>query len=55
MSDPGPLAKTYPEGGHIPMEEFPEETARDAFAFLSDDAPPASPTIEPRIFDDETE
>ncbi|MDB4985411.1 MAG: alpha/beta hydrolase [Myxococcaceae bacterium] len=30
--------KTYPEGGHIPMEEFPEETARDAFAFLADGA-----------------
>lgn len=29
--------KTYPEAGHIPMEEFPEETARDAFAFLADD------------------
>ena len=34
---PGIEVKTYPEGGHIPMEEFPEETARDAFAFLSDD------------------
>lgn len=34
---PGIEIKTYPEGGHIPMEEFPEETARDAFAFLSDD------------------
>jgi pimeloyl-ACP methyl ester carboxylesterase len=28
--------KTYPEAGHIPMEEYPEETARDAFAFLAD-------------------
>ncbi|MFT3925010.1 MAG: alpha/beta hydrolase [Myxococcales bacterium] len=27
--------KVYPEGGHIPMEEFPQETARDADAFLS--------------------
>jgi pimeloyl-ACP methyl ester carboxylesterase len=30
--------KTYPEAGHIPMEEYPEETARDAFAFLADGA-----------------
>ncbi len=26
--------KVYPEGGHIPMEEFPLETARDADAFM---------------------
>jgi len=32
--------KTYPEAGHIPMEEFPEETARDAYAFLADGAEP---------------
>jgi pimeloyl-ACP methyl ester carboxylesterase len=30
--------KTYPEAGHIPMEEYPEETARDAYAFLADGA-----------------
>ncbi|MDB4976768.1 MAG: lip1 3, partial [Myxococcaceae bacterium] len=36
--------KTYPEAGHIPMEEFPEETARDAFAFLSDGAEMAEPS-----------
>jgi pimeloyl-ACP methyl ester carboxylesterase len=27
--------KLYPEAGHIPMEELPFETARDAHAFLS--------------------
>jgi pimeloyl-ACP methyl ester carboxylesterase len=27
--------KLYPRAGHIPMEELPEETARDAHAFLS--------------------
>jgi pimeloyl-ACP methyl ester carboxylesterase len=27
--------KVYPGAGHIPMEELPEETARDAHAFLS--------------------
>ncbi|HEX5659521.1 MAG TPA: alpha/beta fold hydrolase [Polyangiales bacterium] len=32
--------RTYPEGGHIPMEEIGEETARDAYAFLSDGAEP---------------
>jgi pimeloyl-ACP methyl ester carboxylesterase len=26
----------YDEGGHVPMEEFPDATARDAHAFLSD-------------------
>jgi pimeloyl-ACP methyl ester carboxylesterase len=56
--------KTYPEGGHIPMEEFPEETARDAFAFLFDgsDAPddsesegpaPAAAKGRPALEDDE--
>jgi pimeloyl-ACP methyl ester carboxylesterase len=35
--------KTYPEAGHIPMEEFPEETARDAFAFLADGAEMSEP------------
>ena len=24
----------YPDAGHVPMEEIPEETARDAEAFL---------------------
>ncbi len=28
--------KIYPEGGHISMEEFPEETSADADAFLSE-------------------
>lgn len=27
--------KIYPGAGHIPMEEFPDETARDAHAFLT--------------------
>jgi len=27
--------KLYPEAGHIPMEEYPAETARDAHEFLS--------------------
>lgn len=27
--------KVYPEAGHIAMEEFPDESARDAHAFLS--------------------
>lgn len=25
---------TYPDGGHVPMEELPEPTAKDAEAFL---------------------
>jgi pimeloyl-ACP methyl ester carboxylesterase len=35
-----PSAKvvTYPEAGHFPMEELPEQTARDVHAFLSDGA-----------------
>ncbi len=31
---PGLQVKIYPDGGHIPMEEMPEESARDALAFL---------------------
>jgi hypothetical protein len=31
----GLQVRVYPEGGHIPMEEFPDETSRDADAFLS--------------------
>lgn len=27
--------KVYPDAGHIPMEEYPTETARDAHAFLA--------------------
>jgi pimeloyl-ACP methyl ester carboxylesterase len=38
--------KTYPEAGHIPMEEYPEETARDAYAFLADGAEPPDPSSE---------
>lgn len=46
--------KTYPGAGHVPMEELPDETAADAFAFLTGvaledgaevpmfDAPPAA-------------
>jgi hypothetical protein len=40
--------KTYPEAGHIPMEEYPEETARDAFAFLADGAEPPDSTADSR-------
>ncbi|MET0286314.1 MAG: alpha/beta hydrolase [Polyangiales bacterium] len=32
--------RMYPEGGHIPMEEIGEETARDAYGFLTDGAEP---------------
>lgn len=32
---PDITVRTYAGGGHIPMEEFPTETARDAHAFLS--------------------
>ena len=32
---------TYPGAGHVPMEEFPEETAADAHAFLAA-TPPAT-------------
>jgi pimeloyl-ACP methyl ester carboxylesterase len=38
--------RTYPEGGHIPMEEIGEETARDAYAFLADGAEPVSDEAE---------
>lgn len=31
---PGLTVKVYPDGGHIPMEEMPAESARDALAFL---------------------
>jgi pimeloyl-ACP methyl ester carboxylesterase len=34
--------RTYPEGGHFPMEEIGEETARDAYAFLGDSVEPAA-------------
>ncbi len=39
---PNLQVKVYPEGGHIPMEEFPEETSRDADAFMSGGATVAS-------------
>ena len=32
---PGIQVKTYPGAGHVPMEEVPDETVADAFAFLS--------------------
>jgi pimeloyl-ACP methyl ester carboxylesterase len=35
--------KTYAEAGHIPMEEYPEETARDAFTFLTDGTEASEP------------
>jgi pimeloyl-ACP methyl ester carboxylesterase len=33
----------YPDGGHVPMEEIPESTARDARAFLLAPAPVPAP------------
>lgn len=44
--------RTYPEGGHVPMEEIGEETARDAYAFLTDGAEP--PSSEDDADDDDT-
>lgn len=32
---PGLNVKTYPGAGHVPMEEMPDETAADAYAFLT--------------------
>jgi pimeloyl-ACP methyl ester carboxylesterase len=43
--------RTYAEGGHIPMEELGEETARDAFGFLSDGAEPPEPDADPESGD----
>jgi pimeloyl-ACP methyl ester carboxylesterase len=31
---PGAKLVTYPEGGHLPMEQLPDETVRDLRAFL---------------------
>ena len=36
---PGARLVTYPEGGHLPMEQLPDETVRDLRAFL-DGLPP---------------
>ena len=38
--------RTYPEAGHVPMEELPELTARDAHGFLSQGS--EHPAVEPR-------
>ncbi|MET0340866.1 MAG: alpha/beta hydrolase [Polyangiales bacterium] len=45
--------RTYPDGGHIPMEELAEETARDAHAFLSDGAVLEAPTHAPEHADED--
>lgn len=34
---PTAQVRLYAEAGHVPMEELPEQTARDAHAFLSED------------------
>jgi pimeloyl-ACP methyl ester carboxylesterase len=31
---PGAVLVTYPEGGHVPMEQLPDKSARDVAAFL---------------------
>jgi pimeloyl-ACP methyl ester carboxylesterase len=48
---------TYPEAGHMPMEELPEQTARDAHAFLAtgaqaiaDDRDESSSHVVPFVF-----
>ena len=32
---PGAKLVTYPEGGHLPMEQLPDETVKDLRAFLA--------------------
>lgn len=38
---PGAMLVTYPDGGHLPMEQLPDETVRDLRAFLGRLAPVA--------------
>ncbi|MET0342181.1 MAG: alpha/beta hydrolase [Polyangiales bacterium] len=45
---PTARVRIYAEAGHVPMEELPEQTARDAHAFLSEDRPVEQ---EPRVHD----
>lgn len=40
---PGAQLVTYPNGGHLPMEQLPDETVRDLRAFLSKLAPAKTP------------
>ncbi|MEL0028840.1 MAG: alpha/beta hydrolase, partial [Perlucidibaca sp.] len=35
---PGLTVRVYPDGGHIPMEELPAQSAHDALSFLQADA-----------------
>lgn len=43
---PGAQLVTYPQGGHVPMEQLPDESARDVRAFLD--------TVQKAAFQDET-